>query len=115
MTLGEKQRLFTKLISHLIKWAYVNGFELSFGDAYRDPRIHGALGRQVGYSSAQSNHKRRLACDLNLFIDGDYQTRTEAYRPLGEYWMGLHDLCEWGGEGSRADGNHFSMNHEGRW
>ncbi|GAF72060.1 unnamed protein product [marine sediment metagenome] len=115
MTLGEKQRLFTKLIARLIQYAYENGFELSFGDAYRDARVHGPLGRKVGYSSAQSNHKRRLACDLNLFIDGIYQTQTAAYTDLGNYWRGLHDLCEWGGEGSRSDGNHFSMNHEGRW
>ena len=115
MTLGEKQRLFTKLIAKLIQWAYTNGFELSFGDAYRDPRVHGGLGRKVGYSSSNSNHKRRLAIDLNLFVDGVYQTKTSAYTEMGNYWMGLHDLCEWGGFGARSDGNHFSFKHEGRW
>ena len=115
MTLGQKQRLFTRLVSQLIQWAYESEFELTFGDAYRDPRVHGSLGRKVGYSSSQSNHKRRLAIDLNLFLDGVYQTRTEDYKPLGDYWTGLHDLCEWGGSGDRSDGNHFSMNHENRW
>ena len=120
MTLGEHQRLFVKLLGHLIEWAYTNGYELSLGDAYRDPRVHGGLGRKIGYSSSQSNHKRRLACDLNLFINGEYQTTTEAHKPLGEYWMGLHDLCEWGGHVSsdgtpRNDGNHYSFLYEGRW
>jgi hypothetical protein len=115
MTLGEKQRHFTRLISMLIDWAYANGFELTFGDAYRDARVHGAMGEKVGYSSANSNHKQRLACDLNLFINGEYMTATEDYTPLGDYWITLDPLCEWGGSGDRADGNHFSMNHNGQW
>ena len=40
-TLGEKQRRFTKCIGMLIGYAYANGYELTFGDAYRDPRLHG--------------------------------------------------------------------------
>lgn len=114
MTLGQKQRLFTKLVAQLIQYAYAQGYELTLGDAYRDPRVHGDVGVKKSYSSANSVHKQRLAIDLNLFKDGQYLTTTEAHKPLGEYWKSLHPLCRWGGDFSTPDGNHYSMAHEGR-
>ena len=114
MTLGQKQRLFTKLVAQLIQYAYAQGYELTLGDAYRDPSVHGDVGVKKSYSSANSVHKQRLAIDLNLFKGGVYQTSTEAHKPLGEYWKSLHPLCRWGGDFSTPDGNHYSMTHEGR-
>lgn len=114
MTLGPKQRLFSKLIAELILWAYEQGYEISVGDFYRDPRAHGPMGKKVGYSARNSNHKRRLAADLNLFIDGQYMTSTEDHRALGEKWKSMHPLCRWGGDFKRADGNHYSLEHENR-
>lgn len=110
MTLGEKQRHFARLIGLLIEWAYQNGFELTFGDAYRDPRLHGAVGTKLGYGAASSCHKLRLAADFNLFKAGKYLTCTEDYLPLGEYWESLGG--SWGGR--FEDGNHFSLEHEGK-
>ena len=114
MTLGQKQRLFTKLVAQLIQYAYAQGYELTLGDAYRDPRVHGDVGVKKSYSSANSVHKQRLAIDLNLFKDGQYLTTTEAHKPLGQFWKSLHPLCRWGGDFSTPDGNHYSMTHEGR-
>lgn len=114
LTLGQKQRLFTKLVAQLIQYAYAQGYELTLGDAYRDPRVHGDVGVKKSYSSANSVHKQRLAIDLNLFKGGVYQTSTEAHKPLGEYWKSLHPECRWGGDFSTPDGNHYSMAHEGR-
>lgn len=114
MTLGQKQRLFAKLVAQLIQHAYAQGYELTLGDAYRDPRVHGDVGVKKSYSSANSVHKQRLAIDLNLFKDGQYLTTTEAHKPLGQFWKSLHPLCHWGGDFSTPDGNHYSMTHEGR-
>ena len=114
-TLGDKQRRFTKLIGMLIQHAYAQGYELTVGDAYRDPRVHGDTKHKLSYSARNSNHKRRLAMDFNLFKDGKYLTKTEDYQPLGEYWISLADDCEWGGEDGRHDGNHFSLNFNGQW
>ena len=36
-TLGQKQRRFTGMIAQLIAFAYASGYELTPGDAYRDP------------------------------------------------------------------------------
>jgi hypothetical protein len=35
-----------------------------------------------------------------------YQTRTDDYKELGEYWESLDQDCKWGGRW--GDGNHFS-------
>ena len=110
MTLGQKQRKFTRMIAQLIEYAYANGYELTFGDAYRDPRLHGDVGVKKSYSSANSLHKSRLAVDFNLFKDGQYLTTTEAHRPLGEYWESIGGT--WGGRFN--DGNHYSIEHQGR-
>lgn len=109
MTLGNKQRHFTRLVGLLIEYAYQNGYELTFGDAYRDPRLHGEMGVKKSYSSAKSVHKLRLAVDFNLFKDGKYMTATEDYTKLGVYWESLGG--SWGGRFN--DGNHFSLEHEG--
>jgi len=115
MTLGEKQRLFPRYAALLINYAYSQGYEVSFGDFFRDARVHGIYGEKKSYSSQYSNHKLKLAFDLNLFKNGKYLTKTEDHRFLGEFWMALDPLCEWGGFGDRKDGNHYSFNHEGRW
>lgn len=112
MTLGDKQRAFTRMIADLIVYAYESGFELTFGDSYRDPRVHGKMGEKKTYSAANSNHKIRLAVDFNLFVKGEYITSGDhpAYIMLGEYWESLGG--SWGGRFN--DANHFSLEHNGR-
>lgn len=111
MTLGEKQRLLVQLIAKLIEFAYANGYQLTLGDAFRDPRVHGAMGVKIGYSHPSSNHKQRLAIDFNLFKDGIFLQTSEDHKPLGEYWESLDPLCRWGGRFN--DGNHYSIEHDG--
>lgn len=110
MTLGEKQRSFVNLVGQLIEWCYRHGYELTFGETYRTPE-QAALNAQKGSGISNSLHTLRLAVDLDLFIDGVYQTSTEAYRPMGEFWESLGG--SWGGRFSKPDGNHFSLEWEG--
>lgn len=111
MTLSEKQQLFTIMVANLIQWAETKGFRLTFGEAYRTPE-QAALNARKGSGISNSLHTQRLAVDFNLFINGVYQTRTEAYAPLGEYWESLGGA--WGGRfRSNPDGNHFSLEHNG--
>ena len=109
MSLGNEQRQFTHKLALLITWAYENGYELTLGDAYRDPRVFGRHGEKKGYGRSRSNHKLRLAVDLNLFRDGKYLTATEDHRPLGEYWESMGG--SWGGRFN--DGNHYSFEWRG--
>lgn len=99
-TLRQKQSRFVRMVGLLIDYAYLQGFELTFGDAY-------AL---TGHK-ANSLHGKRLAIDLNLFRNGEYLTTTEAHLPLGEFWERLGGT--WGGRFSPPDGNHYSLEHEG--
>ena len=109
MTLGEKQRKFTLMISQLIQWLYGQGYEATLGDAYRDPRLHGQLGESKGYGNSRSCHKIRLAVDLNLFKDGVWLQDTKDHTPVGEKWESMGG--SWGGR--FKDGNHYSLEHEG--
>lgn len=111
-TLGQKQRRFSKMVAELILWAYDQGYEISLGDAYRDPRVFGMQGeRKPGaYGRSRSNHKLRLAVDLNLFRDGEYLSDTQDHLPLGLMWESMGGA--WGGRFN--DGNHYSLEHQGR-
>ena len=109
MTLGQKQRLFSKLVGKLIARAYRQGYEISLGDAHRSVQEATRLG------FPGSLHVSKLAIDLNLFRDGKYLSSTESHRPLGEWWekqSGEDFTCAWGGR--FGDGNHYSLAHAGK-
>ena len=99
MSLRKKQSKFVRMVADLIIFAYNNGYELTFGDAWAKSGHRGG-----------SNHYIRLAIDLNLFKDGVFLQTTEDHRPLGEYWESIGGA--WGGRFN--DGNHYSLEHEGR-
>ena len=109
VSLLQTQQHFARMVARLIDRAGELGYGVTLGDAYRDPRAHGAQGVKVGYSAARSAHKQRLAIDLALFKDGEYLTRTEDYEPLGVWWESQGGA--WGGQFS--DGNHFSWQFGG--
>ena len=111
MTLREKQSFFAALVANLIEEAFQRGYEVTFGEAYRSPEEAARLAK-LGKGIKNSLHTSRLAVDLNLFKDGKYLSSTESHRPLGEWWERQHPLCRWGGRFN--DGNHYSLEHEGR-
>lgn len=106
MTLLDKQQAFVRLIAKLIGKAYELGYELTFGESYDDD----------GYGHMRhSLHYVRLAADFNLFKGDVWLKKTEDFRTLGEYWesLGTPDCkTAWGGRW--GDGNHFSIEHNGR-
>ena len=115
MTLREKQSVFSVLVAKLMLEADRRGYEITLGEAWRPPEMAELYAKQ-GKGIKNSLHTQRLAIDLNLFKDGVYLGRSEAYRPLGEWWeaQSLKDRydCCWGGR--FGDGNHFSISHGGR-
>ena len=109
MTLRQKQSIFAERIATLILLAKSKGYEVTFGDAYRDPRVHGEFGEKKGYSHSRSTHKVRLAVDLNLFKDG--QLYPEGHQELHDIW----DMLSPGLASARIlnDMNHYSFENEG--
>jgi len=93
MSLRKRQSIFTKKVALLILYAYEQGYELTFGDAY-------ATAGHV----PNSFHYKRLAIDFNLFKDGVYLENTEDHKLLGEFWESIGGT--WGGR--FRDGNHYS-------
>lgn len=109
MSMVTKQSDFLVKIAELILWAAGEGYLLTLGDGYRDPRLHGEIGEKKGYGHPNSFHKRRLAIDLNLFIknpDGSlrYAASSEDHSPIGMRWEEMGGT--WGGRFN--DGNHYS-------
>ena len=96
-----KQEQFAIAIAQLILHADSLGIGVSFGDAYRDPRLHGEMGVQKGYGNKNSCHKARLAVDLNLVDPADH--------------VRLHDYWDKLGGSKRIDNdmNHYSFEWQG--
>ena len=101
--LFNKQCKLTRLIANLIIFAKEHGYELTVGDAYRDPRA------TFPYSHEKSLHKQRLAIDFNVFRYGRLLTDGASFIELGEFWENMGGT--WGGRFN--DGGHFSIEHEG--
>ena len=103
-TLRERQSEFASKVPLLINKALELGYEVTLGDAYRDPRVHGQFGERKAYGESKSFHKLRLAIDLNLYKQGKYLTKTNDHHELGMFWKSLGGT--WGGKWQ--DGNHYS-------
>jgi hypothetical protein len=103
VSLQSKQSIFVRMIANLIIFAKEQGYELTFGDAYRNPEVN------FPYSHPKSLHYIRLAVDFNVFRNGKLLRSGNDFIDLGEYWENMGGA--WGGR--FTDGGHFSLEHEG--
>lgn len=105
------QTEFSVCVAKLILFLIENGYEVTFGDAYRDERC--------SYGHPKSVHRKRLAIDLNLFRNGEYLEDSEDHRRAGNFWKKLNPNARWGGDFKNSkgepepDGNHYSFEYEG--
>jgi hypothetical protein len=120
MTLREKQSAFFLAIAKLIVWAFGQGYELTLADGNIDPLRRVRLPGGVTVSGARDLvhketglHYKRLAQDLNLFIDGVWISDGghPAWTKIGVHWEAQSPLAAWGGR--FRDANHFSFRHGG--
>jgi len=102
----DQQSLFAFLISHLIQWAFSQGYEITCGDFYDTDNDGGHMKGSV--------HGNRMAADLNLFKGGKYLVDSKEHKPIGDYWKTLHPLCRHGGDFKKPDGNHYSLTWLGK-
>ena len=124
MRLSKKQRLFTKrffgdFMPWALKWAKREGYEIVVEETLRTA----AQARQNaadGVGIVNSNHRKKLACDLQLWKDGQPVWDSGEYTTLGEKWESMsfqtqnqEIRCCWGGRFRRTDGRHFSFLHNG--
>lgn len=91
---------FSRMVGSLLLRAGVLGYKVTISD------VLATVGHRTG-----SLHALKLAIDLNLYNEkGEYLSRTEDHAPLGEYWESIGG--SWGGR--FGDGNHYSLEWEGR-
>lgn len=108
MTLSKKQGLFLLNVAKLIIWINEQGWYATGGELLRTKEQQQIYFDENKSKTMDSDHLKKLAIDLNLFINGVYQTNKEAYKPLADYWKSLNENnvagYDWG-----WDANHFSM------
>ena len=107
VTLREKQSRFVRMIADLIAYAYENGYEMTFAEAYRPPEL-AELYEKQGRGIKNSLHTQRLAIDLNLFKDGNYLTDGSGHNELHDFWDAIG-----GAKRIAKDLNHYSILHNG--
>ena len=112
MTLRQRQSIFAFLTARLMIFMNENGYEFTYGEAYRSPeealRLYNLYKAGKGPRATKNSlHTKKLAIDLNLFKDGKFLSSTESHRFFGEWWEKQHPNCRWGGRFN--DGNHYEF------
>ncbi len=101
--LWDLQVQFVRAKAKLILKAEELGIEMTDGDAYRDPRVFGAVGvnKPNVYGESKSCHKSRLAQDFNVKNEEDHVKLHDEWDKLGGSPRIDHDM------------NHYSFSYQG--
>jgi hypothetical protein len=111
---SQLQEQFAQDAAKLIQKAAELGYTVTFGEAWRTPeQAQWNADHHLGV--AHSLHMDRLAIDLNVFKDGEYQAddRNGVYTALGEWWETLGPNHKWGGRFAIKDLDHWSISPDG--
>ena len=112
MKLSEAQREFSLTFAKFVLKSYRKGYEITLGEAWRTPE-QAEIYAKKGIGIKSSVHRKRLAVDINLFVNGQLTWDVEHYRVLGELWKTMHPLARWGGDFKGRDAVHFSFEWRG--
>ena len=96
MGLRDEQMAFAKDVQLLLTRAWDLGYEVTLGEVMRPIEMQQLYFKQGKSKTMDSQHLKKLAIDLNLFIDGKLCT-AEQIKPLGKYWESLDAKNRWGG------------------
>lgn len=111
MGLVKEQADFLLDVCKLINHATEQGYVITAGELYRtleQQQIYLKTGRS---KTLNSNHLKRLAIDLNFFVNGKLTWDRKVLAPIGEYWENLSPKNRWGGNfKSLVDVPHFERN-----
>lgn len=111
MSIINEQAAFLLDVCKLIQYASEQGFIVTGGELFRSleqQQIYLKTGRS---KTLASNHLKRLAIDLNFFVQGKLTWDKNTLAPLGTFWEGLSSKNRWGGNfKSIVDVPHFERN-----
>lgn len=97
MSLREEQEAFARDLAKLINFIFDNGFTVTIGEVQRtaeQQEIYVKTGRS---KTMNSYHIKKLAADLNIFLNGTLLYDRKQLQPIGDYWTSLSSLNQWGG------------------
>lgn len=118
-TLRQKRCRFSRSLPLLLNYMTLRGYEYAL-DQVKRTTVEAQANAASGAGISNSLHLDGLAVDILLYKDGVYQETSEAHRPFGEFWKSLATDHRWGGDfrdkagNPKPDGNHYSIEHEGR-
>ena len=102
MTKSDKQAKFLLDACMLIQFATRLGFKVTGGELFRPQEMQEIYYRTGRSKTLSSNHKEKLAVDLNFIKDGQYVNGLDGnaaeaiLRPLGVFWESLDEKNTWG-------------------
>ena len=113
--LGAYQQRCTQALTYFItqvpRIEPAGRYKVTFGDAFRPISVARSYA-QAGVGIANSLHTKRLAIDLNLFVDGVFAKDSDAHKPLADLWLIVGKefsvIPAAGVYFSNPDGNHYS-------
>jgi len=116
-SLSSHQSRFTFYVACLIFFAYLKGFTLTLGEAFRTKEMQEIYLKRGLTKAKVSQHQKRLAIDLNLFERGKWEKGKtkksfEKYKILGDFWKSLDRHNRWGGDWG-FDPGHFEYYEKG--
>ena len=103
MTKSDKQAKFLLDACMLVQFATRLGFKVTGGELFRPQEMQLIYYNNGRSKTMNSQHKQKLAIDLNFIKDGRYinalsSSETEdILRPLGKFWQSLSAQNRWGG------------------
>jgi hypothetical protein len=98
MSLSDEQWEFLQDVSKLILYAKGLGVKLTGGELQRTEYQQEEHIRNGVSKTMDSYHIKKLAIDLNLFVDGEIQwNECKEWAQLGYYWESLNSKNSWGG------------------
>jgi peptidoglycan L-alanyl-D-glutamate endopeptidase CwlK len=91
--------------------AYIEnqGWESTLGEVQRTKYQQEEYVRLGKSWTMNSNHIKKCAADIFLWIDGNVTWKYEDYKVLGDYWKTLDERCAWGGDWKSRDSVHFEV------
>lgn len=108
VSLVQIQSQFLRHVADLITKAHGLGFMVTGGELYRTKDQQQLYFMRGLSHTMNSQHMKRLAIDLNFFMDGDLTYDKADIQAVGDYWESLHPQNRWGGNWtSFLDTNHF--------
>jgi peptidoglycan L-alanyl-D-glutamate endopeptidase CwlK len=107
MALSDEQFEFAKDVSLLFQHLIKGEYKFTIGDVQRSEEQQ-VLNYKMGLSKTmRSQHLKKLAIDLNIFINGKLTYDKAKLQSIGDYWERLNSKNEWGGNWHFVDTVHF--------